>query len=694
MPYRPQFAYLTPPGAEDQDFDHYYDSGNTPGLNIPPGNMPISSIPLNIDPDADFLWRGLKIPMGGGLLPLFVRFRDPNTGRYLQDDFVPAWNFAVNPASNGLNGGQSCVQESEIRCPRAGTVLLDILMNAPQPSTASPPVVIAGVANGGGLGSYNGVQWGGLQWKGALWQFVTTLVPGAFGAFQSIDKGHSFQEIDATHDIPVNSACFFWDGVSNLVTCLYQTAGTGTGILLKRFDLDAQTWGATFGATSAPTYLPLSVWVKSNGDIIGLFQDNSGAEGIIYAALYSGGAWGAPLDITTSIAALPGFNAGNTGFTGGTAILDSQNRLHVILATLSSNLGPPTWNNRYFYIQVNAAVTAISNLFDFPGQQNALQDISAAGTNAAAMNKLAIVDDSLVWGVLRNSATVPLLFPSVYVGSGLSAPTWQESGNIDPNTVAGQTSGTAQQFPNMFFDPTMGQLYAVYTRNTSGTRNQIQLSLTRNNGFLSGWSSQTIFDSNVIPPAGIGLFYPLIVLNQFGALIGISFDNTVSGTEQRYYTAFPGIEIILTGVKRYGEGTSAPSLLAMTPSTSPGTPTVVTPVASAPASSQPCPPIYANLCWALRNGMVQASQFDPQELQALQLRCSQLGYVGNCPPPSCIQQWIVANISNLPHISVSQSDLAALPQAPQIGNCMDSWVKGGVPQSIQIGGVGNYRGRR
>ena len=93
--------------------------------------------------------------------------------------------------------------------------------------------------------------------------------------------------------------------------------------------------------------------------------------------------------------------------------------------------------------------------------------------------------------------------------------------------------------------------------------------------------------------------------------------------------------------------------------------------------------------------MVQASQFDPQELEALQLRCSQLGYTGNCPPPPCIQQWIAANISNLPHISVGAADLAGLPQAPQIGNCPDSWAKGGVPANIvNIGGVGNYRGRR
>ena len=699
MPYRPQFAFATPPGNEDQDFDHYYDSGNTPGLNIPPGNMPIMSIPLNIDPDADFMWRGIKIPMGGGLKPLFVRFRDPNTGRYLQDDFIPAWNFAVNPASNGLNGGQSCIQEAEIKCPRAGVVMLDLQMNAPQPSSASAPVVIAGVSNGGGLGSYSGVQWGAIQWKGALWQFVTTLVPGAFGAFQSVDGGHSYQEIDAAHDIPVSSASFYWDGKSNQVVCIYQTAGTGTSILMKVFNLDTQVWGATFGAAAAPTYLPLSVWVKANGsDVIGIFQDTSTAEAKIYACLFTGGAWGTPLDLTTSIAALPGFNAGNTTFGGGTAIIDSQDRMHVILSTTSSNLGPPTWNNRYFYVQVNAAVTAISNLFDFPGQQAALQDLAGAGF-ASAQNKLVIVNNSLVWGVLRQSATAPTQFPAVYVGSNLTSPSWAESGSIDPNTLAGQTNGTAEQFPNMFFDPTTGQLYAVYTRNANGgTRNQVQLSLTRDSGFLTQWTSQTLFDDLVIPPAGT-LFYPLIVLNQYGALIGISFDNTENAVEQRYYTAFPGIEIILTGVKRYGEITSAAPLLAVTPSTSPGAPTVVTPISStpapAPAASQPCPPIYSNLCWALRNGMVQASQFDPQELEALQLRCSQLGYTGNCPPPPCIQQWIAANISNLPHISVGAADLAGLPQAPQIGYCPDSWAKGGVPANIvNIGGVGNYRGRR
>lgn len=106
------------------------------------------------------------------------------------------------------------------------------------------------------------------------------------------------------------------------------------------------------------------------------------------------------------------------------------------------------------------------------------------------------------------------------------------------------------------------------------------------------------------------------------------------------------------------------------------------PVSLPPVGASPSAPKYKSLCWALRNGAVDASQFDPLELQALQYRCSQLGYTGACVPPPLIALWLdqQRRAGTLPHISVRQSDLDMIPQAPDLTgvNCPTSWAMGGM----------------
>lgn len=128
MPYRPQFAYPIVQG--DQDFDHYYDPNNVPALEVVVNAPSVLQVSLNLDPDAPFIWRGIKIPMAEALFGLEVRFRDPNTGRALSDDFIPAWLFAVPPSSSAFDGGQSCILENEIECPSAGVVQVDLRISA------------------------------------------------------------------------------------------------------------------------------------------------------------------------------------------------------------------------------------------------------------------------------------------------------------------------------------------------------------------------------------------------------------------------------------------------------------------------------------------------------------------------------------------------------------------------------------
>jgi len=108
------------------------------------------------------------------------------------------------------------------------------------------------------------------------------------------------------------------------------------------------------------------------------------------------------------------------------------------------------------------------------------------------------------------------------------------------------------------------------------------------------------------------------------------------------------------------------------------------PTAPAPVTITPggIAPKYSNLCWALRNGAVDQSQFDPSQFQALQYRCTQLGYAGACIPPPNVALWLdqQRRAGTLPHISVSDTDLDGIPQAPDLTavTCPQSWSMGGM----------------
>jgi hypothetical protein len=133
--YRPQFAYSTPPGCRDEDFIHYFDSSNVPLLASDVNGLTISNIPLPLDRDAPFYWRGIKVALrttSGGVAfgdtePNFsVKFRDVYDND-LSDDLVPAveYAFPMNPllGTNFLVKGPPVPLEPEIYCPPGGVIL-------------------------------------------------------------------------------------------------------------------------------------------------------------------------------------------------------------------------------------------------------------------------------------------------------------------------------------------------------------------------------------------------------------------------------------------------------------------------------------------------------------------------------------------------------------------------------------------
>jgi hypothetical protein len=127
MIYRPQYAYPTPRGFTDEQFSYTFDQSNTPFLNS--GNLAsgsfIQNIPLPLDRDAAFLWRGFTILGVNDTDPVMaVRFRDA-AGNYLSDDFVPIDLYA-RPLGLAIVGTLTVIWEPQIECPAGGMLWVDL----------------------------------------------------------------------------------------------------------------------------------------------------------------------------------------------------------------------------------------------------------------------------------------------------------------------------------------------------------------------------------------------------------------------------------------------------------------------------------------------------------------------------------------------------------------------------------------
>jgi hypothetical protein len=125
--YIPQFlAPPTPKGFKDEEFEYYFDATNTPGLIPLLSGQSIAQLPLQLQDDAEFIWRAFQISGNSG--PLCVRFYDP-FGNQLSAVQLEC-DRAYSATENGPNpiGRLPVVFEPEVHCPAGGFLQVDILV--------------------------------------------------------------------------------------------------------------------------------------------------------------------------------------------------------------------------------------------------------------------------------------------------------------------------------------------------------------------------------------------------------------------------------------------------------------------------------------------------------------------------------------------------------------------------------------
>lgn len=144
MIYRPQYAFSRrPAGFEDEAFHYSFDSSNVPvlGTTIAAGAN-VQNIPLQLQNDAEFILRAVKIQLATAPSNLYATIRDP-FGNFVSAVPLPLDNYLTG-AGAALIGRMEVPFESEIHCPLGGFFQL-FLYNLTTGSVLPPQVTLYGV---------------------------------------------------------------------------------------------------------------------------------------------------------------------------------------------------------------------------------------------------------------------------------------------------------------------------------------------------------------------------------------------------------------------------------------------------------------------------------------------------------------------------------------------------------------------
>ena len=345
-----------------------------------------------------------------------------------------------------------------------------------EPTSAPLKGFLGGEAGSGGFSP----QYAPFLFDGNLYQVLQAAgpVPASFSpsggifVYQSVNQGASWASLDTangpTRTDLTPGAGFFYDSAQTIIVAWTPDAGPLVGhhgaLNLKNFNLNAGTWGATYGTAGAPlVWTVAQAYQRPDGSILVLATPNfaAGAVNGCTAYVFAAGAWSS-FAVDTN---LPGgfLSTGNIS-----SCMDSTGRIHVVM--LADNGVTREW----CYQLVNTNNTL--------GTSAVLQVGAPNLPGAAAAVQPNISGNNFVFGIVSDNG----LYPSIIVGTPLSAPVFTTLGSpgIDPNLPAGFLRLSA---PAIAVDAT--GLYASYLIQQNNNVFLIRTAFNPNvNTPLMGWS--------------------------------------------------------------------------------------------------------------------------------------------------------------------------------------------------------------
>jgi hypothetical protein len=134
--YRPQFAFQTKAGFQDEQFHYSFDSTNVPALGVAiAGGAYANNIVLQLQNDAEFILRSIKVQTGTTASNLYLTIKDP-FGNYLSAVPLPLTNY-LTAAGGAVLGQLEVPFEADIQCPLGG--FFELFFYNPTAAPITPP---------------------------------------------------------------------------------------------------------------------------------------------------------------------------------------------------------------------------------------------------------------------------------------------------------------------------------------------------------------------------------------------------------------------------------------------------------------------------------------------------------------------------------------------------------------------------
>lgn len=454
----------------------------------------------------------------------------------------------------------------------------------------------------------------------------------------------------------VSTIRMFWAGF---------TTFTFVAASYNDFDTTSDTWGTPIGGGPVSDMVFAAQFMADGSNLLFMGRESGIATTFYRYARLSAGTWGAAAALDANADSGLGTAAAPQALS--TCTSPDGTVVHTCFAWLVAG-------DQY---QCYQAVTQAGALGAFA---------SILSDQGEGTFQLAVFGTNLVFTFIDPVTTAE----GVIIGSPISAPVLSAGSLIDPGYPADLTLIAARVGAILTVGSTLYVAYILQSADLTAN-NRIRFLSTGNSADpTSGWTASTAFDGTTDggSPWEQGFLACVSISSALTLTVNSLYKSPDLDTIISYalFVSTPtptpqSVLITLYGWKLYpnqpcGDFTALPSPAKIV------APTAVLPILPNVPAITPRAPRWNNLCWALRNGAVDASQFAPGVLDILQRRCSELGYAGACVPPPDVQLWLDQNRRDgtLPPIFVSQGEIDSIPQAPNLTgvNCPTSWKLGGL----------------